>query len=150
MIEKIIDLIWDLFWRRLILRFKQFFLYCVGGGLAFVTDAGLLFVFTEYGHIWYLFSATLSFLISGVVNYSFQYFITFKGQGGELKKQAGIFLLVALVGLAINNSLLYLQVEVFGLWYMAAKAIAAVVVLIWNFFMNKRFTFKGNKVTSNK
>jgi putative flippase GtrA len=142
---KLIKLLWNLVWHRWLARFQQFIKYCVGGGLAFVTDAGLLFVFTEYFGIWYLFSATLSFLISGVVNYSFQYFVTFKGQGGELKKQAGIFLLVALVGLVINNSLLYLQVEVFGLWYMAAKAIAAVVVLIWNFLMNKRFTFKGNK-----
>jgi putative flippase GtrA len=104
----------------------------------------LLFVFTEYCGVWYLFSATLSFLAAAVVNYSFQYFITFKGHGGELKKQFTTFVIIAAVGLLINNSLLYIQVEWLGLWYMLAKAIAAGVVLIWNFFMNKYVTFNGN------
>jgi putative flippase GtrA len=139
---KLIKLLWNLIWHRLLGRFQQFLKYCIGGGLAFVTDAGLLFVFTEYCGIWYLFSATLSFLIAAVVNYFFQYFVTFRGHGGEAKKQFGTFLIISAVGLAINNGLLYLQVEVFGLWYMLAKAIAAVIVLIWNFFMNKHVTFR--------
>ncbi len=138
-----LKIIWQLIWHRLLGRFQQFLKYCIGGGLAFITDAGLLFVFTEYGHLWYLFSATLSFSIAAVVNYSFQYFVTFKDTRGEIKKQFAMFLFIAVVGLALNNSLLYIQVEWLGFWYMLAKAVAAVIVLIWNFLMNKHITFKS-------
>lgn len=124
------------------MRFKRFFWYCVGGGLAFVTDASLLFIFTEYGHIWYLFSAILSFIIAAVVNYLFQRLVTFKDRKQDFKKQFLSFLLVAVVGIVLNTVLLYVQVEFLGLWYMLAKAIAAVIVLLWNFVMNKYVTFK--------
>ncbi len=143
MFKKSLQIIWQLIWHRLLVRFQQFIKYCAGGGLAFVTDAGLLFIFTEYGHLWYLISATFSFLIAAVVNYSFQYFVTFKDNRGQIKKQFTLFVIIAAVGLAINNSLLYIQVEWFGLWYMLAKVIAAVIVLIWNFMMNKYYTFKS-------
>ena len=116
--------------------------YSVGGAAAFVVDATLLYVFTEYANIWYLTSSILSFLIASIVNYVYQRLVTFKHSGTNIKKQYLSFLLIAAVGLGLNTLLLWVQVELLGLWYMLAKAIAAVIVLVWNFEMNKYFTFK--------
>jgi len=130
-------------WHRIYLRWQQFFNYCIGGGFAFIVDAGLLFVFTEFCGLWYMLSATLSFLIAAVVNYSWQRLVTFRQlKSDKVMKQFLMFSLIAVVGLLINNSMLYILVEFCGFWYMLAKAAAAIVVLIWNFIANKKITFK--------
>jgi len=146
MLKDIINLIKKIIWRilkhRLIQKYEQFLKYCIGGGTALIIDVGLLYVFTEFCGFWYLLSATLSFLIAGIYNYSFQKFITFKSESKKYFKQFLLFVVIALVGLAINNTILYLLVEEAGTWYIAAKILAAAVVLIWNFFANKKITFK--------
>lgn len=123
-------------------RYKIFWKYCLGGGTALIVDVGLLYVFTEFFGIWYLFSATLSFVCSAVYNYTFQKAITFKNKNKNYLKQFLSFVVIALVGLAINNTLLYIEVERFKIWYVLAKIIAAAIVLVWNFLANKFFTFK--------
>ena len=123
-------------------QIKQFFLYCVGGGLAFIIDVGGLYVFTEYLKIWYIFSATLSFILAAIFNYLFQRFITFKSVDKNISRQFILFVIVAAIGLLINNTLLYLLVELAGIWYIFAKVLTAAIVLVWNFFVNKKFTFK--------
>ena len=127
---------------KLSAQIKQFFLYCIGGGFAFIIDVGGLYIFTEYFKIWYLFSATLSFILAAIFNYCFQRFITFKSADKNIGRQFIFFVIIAAIGLLINNTLLYLLVELAGVWYIFAKALAAAVVLIWNFIANKKFTFK--------
>jgi len=123
-------------------QIKQFFLYCIGGGFAFIIDVGGLYVFTEYLKIWYIFSATLSFILAAIFNYLFQRFITFKSVDKNISRQFILFVIVAAIGLLINNTLLYLLVELAGIWYIFAKVLTAAIVLVWNFFVNKKFTFK--------
>ena len=142
MLKNILKLILQIWWRKQIARYHQFLKYCVGGGLAFFVDIAGLYIFTEFCGLWYILSATLSFILAAVFNYLFQRFITFKSQDKNYTKQFILFIIIALVGLLINNSILYILVEFFGLWYMFAKAFVASVVLIWNFWANKKFTFK--------
>lgn len=127
---------------KLSARVKQFLLYCIGGGLAFIIDLGGLYIFTEYFKIWYLISATLSFVLAAIFNYLFQKFITFKSTDKNIAKQFIMFVIVAVIGLLINNTLLYLLVELADVWYIFAKTVAAALVLIWNFIANRKFTFK--------
>ena len=139
---KIINIILQIFWQRFSARLRQFLLYCLGGGLAFIIDVGGLYVFTEYLKIWYIFSATLSFILAAIFNYLFQRFITFKSVDKNISRQFILFVIVAAIGLLINNTLLYLLVELAGIWYIFAKVLTAAIVLVWNFFVNKKFTFK--------
>lgn len=142
MIKIILEFILKIWWHQQVARFHQFLKYCIGGGLAFFIDIAGLYFFTEFFGLWYILSATLSFVLAAIFNYLFQRFITFKSQDKNYVKQFVLFVVIALVGLLINNSILYILVEFFGLWYMFAKVIAAGVVLIWNFWANKKFTFK--------
>ena len=142
MFTKLINLFLNLFWLRLSARLQQFFLYCLGGGLSLIIDLSGLYIFTEYFKIWYLLSATMSFIIAATFNYLFQKFITFKSTDKNIARQFIMFVIVAVVGLLLNNSLLYLLVELAGVWYIFAKIVAAALVLIWNFIANKKFTFK--------
>jgi len=130
--------------RKLIKKYSRFLKYCVGGGTAFVVDFSLLFLLTEYAGIWYLRSATLSFLAAAAVNYSIQKWWTFKCKDSRLGRQFFKFTLLQIVGLGINNAIMYSLVEYAGFWYVLAKVIAAAVVLIWNFWASRKFVFNHN------
>ena len=119
----------------------QFFKYCVGGGTAFIVDFSLLYIFTEFLGLWYLWSASASFIIAVYVNYLIQKFWTFKSSGQRALRQFLVFSAVQIVGLFINNTTIYILVESFGRWYMFSKAAAAAIVLIWNFWASKMFVF---------
>ena len=82
---------------------SRFIKYCVGGGFAFLADLSLLYVLTEYFGFWYLWSATLSFIISAMVNYAIQKYWTFKNNDQTIAKQFFSFLAIQLVGLGLNN-----------------------------------------------
>ena len=55
--------------------------------------------------------------------------------------QFGLFAIVALVGLGINQFLLYSLVEFAKLWYISAKIIAIFIGLLWSFYGHKKLTF---------
>ena len=125
---------------------RFFFKYCLGGGVAFLVDLSLLYIFTEYLHLWYIYSATLSFVITAVVNYTIQKYWTFKNDSRQIFRQLTIFISIQILGLILNNILLYCLVEFLGLWYIVGKIIAAGIVLIWNFGAGKAFVFNVHDV----
>ncbi|MBT4277472.1 GtrA family protein [Candidatus Falkowbacteria bacterium] len=127
--------------KNLIYKYKLFIKYCIVGGTAAVVDFGILFILTDFFSVYYLTSATASFIVSALVNYSLNRSWTFQSNGKK-RKQLPIFFTIATLGLIINNGIMYTGVEFFGLWYILAKVIATGVVLIWNFLGNKYFTFK--------
>ncbi len=126
----------------------QFLKYAVGGAVAFVVDVSLLYILTEMAGLWYLWSATFSFIVAAMVNYLFQRFWTFKSQERRVARQFLTFLSLQAVGLFINSAMMYLTVEYLGLWYIIAKAFAALVVLIWNFWSSKEFVFNKKFIDS--
>lgn len=133
---------WRYFFRHRYLMTK----YATVGSLTAVLDFGLLYILTDIIGLHYLLSATISFIIAGSTNYWFNRNWTFNSNG-EHKKQLPIFFTVAVIGLILNNNIIYLSVEKFHLHYLLGKIIAAGIVLFWNFFCNKYLTFRKNKKT---
>lgn len=129
---------------KLIHKNRLFIKYCIVGGTAAVVDFFVLYFLTEFGKIYYLYSATASFILSALTNYFLNRKWTFHSNGKK-RKQLPIFFFIAGCGLLLNNMIMYIGVEKFGLWYIFAKIFATGIVLIWNFFGNKRFTF-NNKI----
>lgn len=130
--------------RLLIYLFIQFFRYTLVGGLAFVVDLVLLFVLTEYAHWHYLVSATLSFLAGLLVNYILSTQWIFRSSKIKNKKiEFILFGLIGVIGLGLNNVLLYFFTDLIGLYYMLSKLITAVLVYAWNFLGRRYFLFNA-------
>ena len=62
------------------------------------------------------------------------------------------FLMVSLAGLALNNAIVRLLEDPFGTQlgqpdygYLPAKVIATGVVVFWNYFTNRHWTFNSKK-----
>lgn len=118
----------------------QFFRYIFVGGVATIIDMGSLYVFTSMVGIHYLISAAIAFVFGVMANYLMSIVWVFKTTG-NFKREITLFVIIGLGGLILNEIIIWLLVEKVSLYYMIAKAIAVVIVLVWNFGMRKKFVF---------
>ncbi len=138
MLEKIIELLIE----RIIKPFKQFFKFCVVGTIGAIIDIGGLWLLVELGGWYYLLAAGFSFTAAVINNYFLNKYWTFNDLSSKNFKQFFSFVLVSVGGLVINLGVMYFFVEQIKFDYLLSKAIASLVVLSWNFLMNKYIIFK--------
>lgn len=86
---------------------------------------------------------SIGFLSAVVSNYFLNRVWTFKSKDPKVAAQFVKFFLVSMVGLALNNGIIFLLNERFGLNFYLAKLVATGVVMVWNFGANVLFTFKA-------
>ena len=140
---KVTDLFHKLFYGSTDKLLVQFVRYFFVGGFAFVVDFGLLYILTEYAGLHYLLSATLSFIAGLLVNYIISCLWVFNGS--KFKNRLVEFLFFAtigVVGLALNDTLIWLFTDCIGTHYMFSKIVAAAMVYLWNFFARKYLVFR--------
>lgn len=110
------------------------------GGIAFLIDYGLLFICTEWFGIYYFISSIISFSVSVIFNYVASVLWVFDVDQEKSKtKNFIIFIALSIVGLGINQIIMYYGVEVLNLYYMLIKLIATFIVMIFNFITRKMF-----------
>src|SRR5579883_2139979 len=80
----------------------QFFRYFLSGGSAFVVYYILLFVFTEYFHIYHLTSLVIAYLVSIIVNFLISKYFVFSSHDEQSSRQFVKFFGVAMVGLCLQ------------------------------------------------
>ena len=119
--------------------------YLIAGGTAAFVDFGFLYLFTDGFGLHYLTSAILAFIIAFFVSFFLQKFWTFQDYSVEkVHEQAVIYFAVAIFNLAINTGLMYLCVDVWGIWYMAGQFLASGLIAVESFFISRHFVF--NKI----
>ena len=120
----------------------QILKFGVVGFLAFLIDYCLLFVLTEYCHVYYLISSVISFIVSLVFNYILSIKWVFDVTKKQTYKEVIIFTILSVMGLGINQLIMYLGVDKFNIHYMIVKLGATFVVMVWNFITRKIFIEK--------
>ncbi len=122
--------------------FIQLFRYLFVGGAAFLVDYGLLVLLTEVFGLHYLVSATISFIAGLIVNYLLSTSWIFRKSKMENKwAEFLIFSIIGVVGLLLNNLLLYLFTDLAHIHYMISKLITTAIVMLWNFGARKIILF---------
>jgi putative flippase GtrA len=99
-----------------------------------------------------LFANSISFTAGLLNNFTWNRLWTFGDSvKADWRRQLAQFTLVSLVGLALNNLIVLSLEGIFGAmlgsaqWaYLPAKVIATGVVVFWNYFANRMWTFKNN------
>ncbi|MDJ0764500.1 MAG: GtrA family protein [Myxococcota bacterium] len=123
----------------LIQLFRYFF---VGGG-AFVVDFSILYLCTEYAHIDYLISAAIAFLAGLTVNFFISIIWVFSKS--NINNRAAEFILfgvIGVVGLGLNECIIWLFTEVFHFHYLLSKLFSTGIVFMWNFLARKFFLYR--------
>ena len=126
--------------------FLQLFRYVFVCGASFVADSAALYVITELG-VHYLISGILSFTFGLCVNFALSKWLVFskKNEGSEKVKEFAVFAVITVIGLGITELLMWVFTEKLLWYYMISKAVAAVIVLFWNFFMKKLLLYRTKK-----
>lgn len=128
---------------KLIFKSKvQFIKYVVAGGIATVHDFVALYILTEFFQIYYLISATLAFTIGISINYFLSIKWVFNNRKfTNIYHEIMTFVLISLIGLILNNLILWILTESFLIFYIYSKAMATVIVLLWNYLAKKSIIF---------
>lgn len=123
--------------RGLAAQFARFGLVgVVATGIDFVTLALL----TECLGTDPVLSAGISFTVSVVFNYvaSMRYVFTRRNDLTRSRELA-IFVLLSIIGLGINELLMWAGVHLLEVNYILVKLLATAIVMLWNFFSRKRW-----------
>lgn len=120
----------------------QLIRYGFVGGVAFVADYASLYIFTEWLGVQYLVSAAIAFIIGLTFNYILSNLIVFTTHRlNNRLLEFSIFAIIGVIGLGLNELIMYCACEMIGLHYMIAKLISTALVFFWNFFARKLTLF---------
>lgn len=132
-------------------EFERISRFLAVGAVGTVLDFSLLTLLKLAG-LPTLFANSFSFTAGLLNNFTWNRLWTFNNGGQtDWRKQFVKFTLISLFGLVINNLIVLSLEGIFGNllgypeWgYLPAKVIATSVVMFWNYFANRAWTFKNN------
>jgi putative flippase GtrA len=125
--------------QELLIKFLKF---GVVGFTGVGVDFGITWIGKEQMKLNQYVANSAGFMAAVVSNYILNRLWTFHSTDPSIALQFGKFLLVALVGLGMNNAIIYVLNEQKGVKFYTAKLIATGIVMIWNFGANNFFTFQ--------
>lgn len=122
---------------------RELFRYFLVGGLAFVCDTSTLFSLTQFVKVNYLISAPIGFLVGTAVNYVLSRNWVFERRRlNSTPAEMTVFTLIGVVGLGLNEVILWTFQAKLGIYYLFAKGVSGVVVFMWNFGARKLALFR--------
>ena len=125
--------------------FQQIIKFGFVGGTAFFIDAGVLFILTEFFNIHYLISGAISFTASVISNYILSVRWVFDARTDVNKAQElTVFIGLSVIGLGLNQVLMWIFVDKLNIYYMLSKIIATAIVMVYNFITRKLFIERKN------
>lgn len=118
----------------------QIFKFGIVGGVAFLIDFIFLYFFKEALKLDVLVANTLSFCISVIYNYiASTKWVFHVNKEKNAKKQFVIFILFSVLGLLLNNLIMWISIDLLAIYYLLSKIIATILVMIFNFITRKLF-----------
>lgn len=114
------------------------------GAIAFAIDFGVLVLLTEVFGLDPVASATVSFSVSVVFNYLASMRFVFSRRAGlSRRREFAVFVALSVLGLLINDALMWAGTAALALDYRLVKIVATAAVMVWNFATRKAFLEGG-------
>ena len=121
--------------------FYKFLKFGLVGFSGLFVDYGFTFICKEWLKIQKFVSNSIGFTLAASSNYVLNRIWTFNSTNPDIALEYTEFLVISLIGLALNNLILWLILKKFKINFYLAKLFAIAVVTIWNFLANALFTF---------
>jgi putative flippase GtrA len=119
----------------------KFLKFCIVGSSGMIVDFGTTWLLKEKVRVNKYIANSSGFILAATSNYLLNRFWTFHSENTKVATEYISFVLISVVGLGINNFVLYLLTEKVKLNFYLSKLFATVVVTLWNFSMNYLITF---------
>ena len=123
-----------------ILLFK-FLKFCAVGLSGMIIDFGTTWILKERMKVNRYVANTCGFVLAASSNYLLNRIWTFESHNEHIATEYFSFFTIALIGLGINNLVLWLLSDKMKMNFYLSKVVATGVVTLWNFGMNFLFTF---------
>ena len=122
----------------------EFIRYFLASGIALAVDVGALTLLTSGVGVSYLISGAIAFLLGLAVVYTLSVVWVFEHRAYKnMQSEFLVFAGVGIVGLGINESVLWLLSGFIGLHYLVAKGASVILVFSWNFGARKYLLFRS-------
>ena len=128
---------------------KQFISYFFVGGISFLVELGFFTLFSNVLGLHYLLATALAFIFSTTANWFLGRVWTFKKNKSYENKRIKELLLVfgaSIVGLGLNELLMWIFVSLCGLdtdlLKVVSKVLATGIVFFWNFLSRKLLIYR--------
>ena len=127
-------------WWTILLRFIRFGIVGFSG---MIVDFGVTWLCKEKLRWNKYLSNSLGFILAATNNYIWNRLWTFQSESQAVAREYISFVVIAVIGLGLNNLIIYLLHERLHLNFYLSKLIAIGCVTLWNFSMNYVFTFRA-------
>lgn len=118
----------------------QFAKFSAVGLTCFGVDYGLLIILTEFTSLEYFSSSAISFIVSTLLNYVLSMRFVFSGKEGMTRwAELLIFITLSVIGLGLNQMIMWIVVEEMKIFYLFAKILSSIIVSVFNFISRKVF-----------
>jgi putative flippase GtrA len=122
----------------------QLIRYTFVGGFAFLVDFGTLYFLTEIFNLHYLISAAIAFILGLTTNYFLSIKWVFQTRSIKNRKiEFLLFSVIGLIGLGLNELILWIFTDLLLIHYLLSKIITAIFVYLWNFIGRKYLLFNN-------
>ena len=119
--------------------FSQLIKFGIVGVLATILEWVIFYILTNILNIHYGISTAIAFLISTIFNYWLSVKYVFDVNTEKKKSNFIFFVVFSIIGLGLNELILWIAIEKLSLYNMIGKIIATGVVMIFNFITRKLF-----------
>ena len=123
----------------MIFKFIKFILVGFSG---LIIDFSITFLCKEKILLNKYISNSIGFIVATSSNYILNRIWTFNSINPDIKMEFSAFILVSVIGLLINNSMLWAIHSHLKINFYSSKFGAIIITSIWNFFANYFFTFQ--------
>ena len=118
----------------------QIFKFGIVGVVATIIDFIFLYLFRDIVCFSLVVANTLAFSISVIYNYFASLTFVFDVDKSKGKKRNFvIFIVCSVIGLGLNDLIVFVVTDWLGIYYMISKVIATLFVMVFNFVTRKKF-----------
>ena len=126
----------------------EFSRYFCAGSLTFLTDFTILLLLTEIAGVNYLWSNLVAVSVGLLMSYVLCVkWVFLDRRYNRVVFEFPLFVLTCMVGIVLNEFLLWCFVEYAAFHYLLAKVIVTVIVFVFNFYIKKMTLFKKSVST---
>ena len=131
-------------------EFTRFLKFAIVGAIGMVVDLTTMTIAHEWFGAPLPLAVAIGFTLAVISNFTWNRLWTFpESRTRHISGQLAQFFVINAIGLAINEVVMaalhpvFLRVAPDPAAYLTAKIIAIGIVLFWNYFVNRRWTYKG-------
>lgn len=120
----------------------KFLKFGLVGASGFVLDFAVTYWLKEKVRLNKYLANSTGFIVAATSNYFLNRSWTFVSSNPDIQSEYTLFIIISLIGLGLNNFIIYLLTSRFSANFYLSKVIAIIIVTGWNFTMNYLYNFK--------